>query len=160
MWLLFGTNNERVSTFFRSCVFLFPLDTATFIPKRELSSFTPEEIKQSLHKERDNLISTGTLEAIPKNEWNSIPKNKQITSHTFTEVKSDNTLKSRTVAHGNKQTPETYTIFSYGTIHHVTYQIDIGHAFLDGKIMKLWAHASLFRSPPPLFSSLLPDYLH
>lgn len=160
MWLLFGTNNERVSTFFRSCVFLFPVDTATFIPKRELSSFTPEEIKQSLHKERDNLISTGTLEAIPKNEWNSIPKNKQITSHTFTEVKSDNTLKSRTVAHGNKQTPETYTIFSYGTIHHVTYQIDIGHAFLDGKIMKLWAHASLFRSPPPLFSSLLPDYLH
>ena len=86
MWLLFGTNNERVSTFFRSCVFLFPLDTATFIPKRELSSFTPEEIKQSLHKERDNLISTGTLEAIPKYEWNSIPKNKQITSHTFTEV--------------------------------------------------------------------------
>ena len=71
MWLLFGTNNERVSTFFRSCVFLFPLDTATFIPKRELSSFTPEEIKQSLHKERDNLISTGTLEAIPKYEWNS-----------------------------------------------------------------------------------------
>jgi len=138
--------------------------SATFIPKRELSSFTPEEIKQSLHKERDNLISTGTLEAIPKNEWNSIPKNKQITSHTFTEVKSDNTLKSRTVAHGNKQTPETYTIFSYGTIHHVTinlllvkalnmniipYQIDIGHAFLDGKIMKLWAHASLFRSPLP-----------
>ena len=175
MWLLFGTNNERVSTFFHSCMVLFPLDTATFIPKRELSSFTPEEIKQSLHKERDNLISTGTLEAIPKNEWNSIPKNKQITSHTFTEVKSDNTLKSRTVAHGNKQTPETYTIFSYGTIHHVTinlllvkalnmniipYQIDIGHAFLDGKIMKLWAHASLFRSPPPLFSSLLPDYLH
>ena len=86
MWLLFGTNNERVSTFFRSCVFLFPLDTATFIPKRELSSFTPEEIKQSLLKERDNLISTGTLEAIPKYEWN----------------------------------PETYTIFSYGTIHHVT----------------------------------------
>ena len=27
-------------------------------------------------------------------------------------------MKSRTVAHGNKQTPETYTIFSYGTIHH------------------------------------------
>jgi hypothetical protein len=75
--------------------------SATFIPKRELSSFTPEEIKQSLHKERDNLISTGTLEAIPKYEWNSIPKNKQITSHTFTEVKSDNTLKSRTVAHGS-----------------------------------------------------------
>ena len=42
----------------------------------------------------------------------------------------------------------------------IPYQIDIGHAFLDGKIMKLWAHASLFRSPPPLFSSLLPDYLH
>ena len=94
MWLLFGTNNEHVSTFFRSCVFLFPLDTATFIPKRELSSFTPEEIKQSLHKERDNLISTGTLEAIPKNEWNSIPKNKQITSHTFTEVKRQALLDS------------------------------------------------------------------
>jgi len=25
------------------------------------------------------------LEAIPKYEWNSIPKNKQITSYTFTE---------------------------------------------------------------------------
>ncbi len=47
-----------------------------------------------MHKERDNLISTGTLEAIPKYEWNSIPKNKQITSHTFTEVKRQALLDS------------------------------------------------------------------
>ena len=45
------------------------------------------------------MISTGTIEIVPKHEWKLIPKNKQITSHTFTEVKSDDTLKSRTKQH-------------------------------------------------------------
>jgi hypothetical protein len=69
------------------------------------------EIRDSLLKEHNNLISTGTMEEVPTEKWNTIPK--QITSHTFTEVKPDNTLKSRTVAHGNKQTLETFAMKSY-----------------------------------------------
>jgi len=75
------------------------------------------EIRDSLLKEHNNLISTGTIEEVPIEKWNTIPKSKQITSHTFTEVKPDNTLKSRTVAHGNKQTLETILIFFESHAH-------------------------------------------
>jgi len=82
-------------------------------------------------------------------EVKDIPLSKQITSHSFPVVKDDNTLKYRTVAHGNRQSEETFTTKSYGNIHPVTinlllvkalhaniipYQIDIAHAFLDGVV--------------------------
>ena len=45
-------------------------------------------------------------------------------------------MKSRTVAHGNKQTPETYTIFSYGTIHHVTINLLLVKALNMNSVLK------------------------
>ena len=143
--------------------------TDDFVPRRRIEDYSQEEIRDSLLKEHNNLISTGTIEEVPIEEWNTIPKSKQITSHTFTEVKPDNTLKSRTVAHGNKQTLETFTMKSYGQIQHNTinlllikglnmnllpYQIDIGHAFLDEEVdeeIYIWIDKKLYKLRKALY---------
>ena len=120
-------------------------------------------------KEYNNLVSTGTIELVPSDQVKDIPLSKQITSHSFPIVKDDNTLKYRTVAHGNRQTEETWTTKSYGNIHPVTinlllvkalhaniipYQIDIAHAFLDGEIdeeIYIWIERTLFRLRKALY---------
>lgn len=68
-----------------------------FKGKKEVSDFTPEQKKEALMKEYNNLESTGTIELVPSDQVKDIPLSKQITSHSFPIVKDDNTLKYRTV---------------------------------------------------------------
>jgi hypothetical protein len=51
--------------------------------KKEVNDFTPEQKKEALMKEYNNLVSTGTIELVPNDQVKDIPLSKQITSHSF-----------------------------------------------------------------------------
>ena len=40
-----------------------------FVPRKKMEDYSREEVRASLLKEHDNLISTGTIEEVPVEDW-------------------------------------------------------------------------------------------